>query len=248
MAEEEDDYMSSAFIDRAASTARNTSSTIRKPKPPAKVKSFTTLQEETRAQGLTTALSEENKGFKLLKVMGYKEGQGLGKDASGSAEPLPLLVKRGRSGIGQEEKKRKQVEKASTKRVKLEANLLTTFKDRMKDKFSSKKVENQLKSAIAVCRNMDEVKGVISNPLLAEKDEDNGDTKEPKVLLLGNGSELLGNSSESVNEVDYTTMELGLILQYMRDEYLYCFFCGEKFDNKEDLDTNCPGLTEEDHE
>lgn len=84
MADEEDDYMSAAFIEAAAQqitddktkTTKRKHSTIRKEKPPDKVKSFKVLEEENRKKGLESALNEENKGFRMLKMMGYKEGTG----------------------------------------------------------------------------------------------------------------------------------------------------------------------------
>lgn len=95
MADEEDDYMSASFIEAAAPQIQNnnknnknnnnnksinnnqTRSTIRKVKPPEKVKSFKVLEEESRKEGLSNALNEENKGFRMLKMMGYKEGTGM---------------------------------------------------------------------------------------------------------------------------------------------------------------------------
>jgi hypothetical protein len=37
--------------------------------------------------------------------MGFKAGQGLGKDAAGTKEPLDVRVKGGRKGLGVEEEK-----------------------------------------------------------------------------------------------------------------------------------------------
>ena len=52
---------------------------------------------------------------------------------------------------------------------------------------------------------MDEVKGIVNNPLLAEKEDDEeqegADPKKPKVLLLGDGGQTEG-------EIDYTIMEV----------------------------------------
>ncbi|KAK9384746.1 hypothetical protein V1515DRAFT_319654 [Lipomyces mesembrius] len=42
--------------------------------------------------------------------------------------------------------------------------------------------------------------------------------------------------------------KLEVVLEYLRQKYYYCFWCGCKYDDAVDLDQNCPGLTEEDHE
>lgn len=44
------------------------------------------------------------------------------------------------------------------------------------------------------------------------------------------------------------SQRLPLTLQYLRDEYSYCFFCGCAYDNQEALTAECPGLSEEDHD
>ncbi|KAE9552878.1 hypothetical protein FO519_003905 [Halicephalobus sp. NKZ332] len=46
-------------------------------------------------------ISEDNKGFKLLKSMGWSEGKGLGKAEQGSVNSIATLVKADRGGLGQ---------------------------------------------------------------------------------------------------------------------------------------------------
>ncbi|KZT26980.1 hypothetical protein NEOLEDRAFT_1131478 [Neolentinus lepideus HHB14362 ss-1] len=41
---------------------------------------------------------------------------------------------------------------------------------------------------------------------------------------------------------------LDTVLKYLRCEYLYCFWCGTQYDNAEDLQQNCPGEDEDDHD
>uniref|UniRef100_A0AC34G842 G-patch domain-containing protein n=1 Tax=Panagrolaimus sp. ES5 TaxID=591445 RepID=A0AC34G842_9BILA len=49
-----------------------------------------------------TPISEENKGHKLLKMMGWSEGSGLGKSGQGTVDPLATQLKADRTGIGHE--------------------------------------------------------------------------------------------------------------------------------------------------
>ncbi|KAK9248247.1 hypothetical protein V1506DRAFT_529411 [Lipomyces tetrasporus] len=42
--------------------------------------------------------------------------------------------------------------------------------------------------------------------------------------------------------------KLEVVLEYLRQKYYYCFWCGCKYEDAVDLDQSCPGLTEEDHE
>lgn len=44
-------------------------------------KSTKKIQEERLEEGLSTAISQSNKGFSLLQKMGYKPGTSLGKES-----------------------------------------------------------------------------------------------------------------------------------------------------------------------
>jgi hypothetical protein len=46
-----------------------------------------------REEGLQTKLDETNKGYKLLQKMGYTKGSGLGKNETGSEDPVRVSVR-----------------------------------------------------------------------------------------------------------------------------------------------------------
>lgn len=46
------------------------------------------------------SISSENKGFKLLSKLGWKEGQKLGKNENGIDVPVPLVTNTGTVGLG----------------------------------------------------------------------------------------------------------------------------------------------------
>lgn len=49
-------------------------------------------------------------------------------------------------------------------------------------------------------------------------------------------------------EIEYEiTEKLEMITNYLRTTYLYCHWCGTKYSDAEDLNSNCPGLTKDDH-
>ncbi|XP_017775256.1 PREDICTED: angiogenic factor with G patch and FHA domains 1 isoform X2 [Nicrophorus vespilloides] len=56
--------------------------------------------EKTKVASLTESIDSENKGFKMLAKMGWKEGQSLGKDNKGRLEPVELISNPGTSGVG----------------------------------------------------------------------------------------------------------------------------------------------------
>jgi len=45
-----------------------------------------------------------------------------------------------------------------------------------------------------------------------------------------------------------TKERLDKILSYLRLTYSYCFWCGMRYDNQEDMQNSCPGETEDDHD
>ena len=36
-------------------------------------------------------------------------------------------------------------------------------------------------------------------------------------------------------------------LTYLRNNYYYCYYCGARYNDTNDLDESCPGLHEDDH-
>ncbi|ENN71384.1 angiogenic factor with G patch and FHA domains 1-like isoform X1 [Dendroctonus ponderosae] len=56
--------------------------------------------EKTKAASLDESITSENKGFKLLSKMGWKEGESLGKDGTGRIEPVKVVSNAGTAGMG----------------------------------------------------------------------------------------------------------------------------------------------------
>ena len=58
------------------------------------------MEETQREVGLAEKLGPSNKGFTMLKAMGYKEGEGLGKEGEGRREPVTISKRQGKAGLG----------------------------------------------------------------------------------------------------------------------------------------------------
>ncbi|KAL3285880.1 hypothetical protein HHI36_000400 [Cryptolaemus montrouzieri] len=56
--------------------------------------------EKTQSASVEESIAPQNKGFKLLSKMGWKEGQSLGKEGQGILEPINLVSNQGTTGIG----------------------------------------------------------------------------------------------------------------------------------------------------
>lgn len=109
------------------------------------------LEAERREEGLSVAISSENKGFAMLAKMGYKQGDSIGRSSTGIVEPIPIQVKSGRGGLGREaaikqlEQYREKLRKVKSEQ-KNETSVLSIdqFRQRMAEKNSGKQMEADL--------------------------------------------------------------------------------------------------------
>jgi hypothetical protein len=104
--EEEEDYLSDAWLHQLAQEEQKLKTTIEKSYdvPPHKrrprgiksgvLPSRSELERIQRDQGMNKEIQEENKGFELLKKMGYEKGMPLGHSTrSGPIHPISVDLK-----------------------------------------------------------------------------------------------------------------------------------------------------------
>ncbi|MEE6475169.1 hypothetical protein FKM82_010650 [Ascaphus truei] len=214
-------------------------------------RSLKEVEMESRDTMLNVALGSENKGFAMLQKMGYKKGQALGKKGDGIMEPIPLNIKTDRSGIGHEEvKKRKAEENLEIYRRKIrmkkqaEEQLADHFRMRLKNKQEERKLEGDLRKSQRACLQLDEQKGVsapreiwywpAADSQEDEEEEDDSDDEEDEDL----------DKAEELGTLD----KLQLLTSYLRGEHFYCIWCGTAYQDEDDLTSNCPGDSSEDHD
>ncbi|KAL4774093.1 hypothetical protein BDW60DRAFT_183624 [Aspergillus nidulans var. acristatus] len=116
----------------------------------------------------TSTLNPSNKGFQMMAKLGFKPGQTLGKhagedkekgssgpNAQSRTEPLNLIFKEDRGGIGLDsERKRKFREEAeeAAKKVKAEEG---DYRDRVRLERETKRIEAQIHAAQKVAERLD---------------------------------------------------------------------------------------------
>jgi hypothetical protein len=152
------------------------------------------------------------------------------------------------------------------------------FKQRAADAFAARRLRGQLAAAMRCCASLDEGAGlsVADNPLLSWWESQQQDDKHPQEVEGGTkvATQLTLQAERSqVAEVDGDIeqpqvqgagaavgmffdlgtaegVEQALLaaLQHMREAYCYCLYCGCRYSDAEDLNGNCPGLLEQDHD
>ncbi|GAQ12026.1 G patch domain-containing protein 11 [Aspergillus lentulus] len=174
--EEEDDYMSMVIEEpqQKETFAQKKLRKQREAEARAKVPSKAELaaQEAARRDAALSksTLDPSNKGFQMMAKLGFKPGQTLGKpqtppgDSQPShedkeerlrSEPLNLVFKEGRGGIGLDsEKKRKFREEAeeALKKVKQEEG---DYRDRVRQERETRRTEAQVHAAQKVAERLD---------------------------------------------------------------------------------------------
>ncbi|KAL4641369.1 G patch domain-containing protein 11 isoform X1 [Arapaima gigas] len=259
MSDDEEDYMSDAFLNKIPDV-RPGMPMLKRVKQALKKeelhkeknlknrqKTYKEQEQESRESKLQSSISNENKGFALLEKMGYKAGQGLGKDGAGRVEPIPLNIKTDRGGIGMEEvKKRKAEEKLEHHQQKVrmqqqaEKQSLEDYRQhrvRMRAEREERQTEGDLQRSQRVCEQLDSQKGITLPkedwywPSTKENDEDDSTEEDD-------------DEEKELSALD----KLQILTSYLRGVHFYCIWCGTAYNDEEDLNSSCPGDAAADHD
>jgi len=241
---------------------------------------------QTREEGLQKAIDSSNKGFALLKKMGYKEGESLGKSNTGRLEPIPIEVRNDRSGIGREDALQRVIEtkykirqkhrEDQMKRKELsDQNFAEEFRKQQSRNHKLKQIEGDLNRSKKTCYQLDQAKGFTEpiemwfwpdmnkdeNDSIIDDDIDGEPIKDEKQLSLdteeASVTEINGYDDrvkpdfipkEDISCEFLPEEQLNIITEYLRSQYLYCLWCGITFSDNQDMSSNCPGSTRDDHE
>ncbi|XP_046577582.1 G patch domain-containing protein 11-like [Haliotis rubra] len=287
--DDEDDYMSDAFLKQCSDTRpgllpERVAKKFEKDKKKKALNSVhrqmykprATLEKEKREEGLKVNIGSDNKGFAMLQKMGYKPGMAIGKAGSGRKEPVPIQLKFGRGGLGQEaHQKRKQEEqrlmRASmfAKRQKRDSKQRTEFVQRMGGRFAEKRADGDLRKSQKVCEQLDAEAGLTKpseyffwpaefHPKNKELKAENDRLNQGLSDMAGGYDSVLDDDEDDKDEEEeedeekmelFTAAEmLEILTLYLRKTYKYCVWCGTRYNDAADLASNCPGATAEAHD
>ncbi|RMJ22473.1 G-patch domain protein, partial [Aspergillus sp. HF37] len=171
--DEEEDYMS-MIIEEPQQKETFSQKKLRKQREAearAKVpsKAERAAQDDARRDAAlsTSTLDPSNKGFQMMAKLGFKPGEALGKRNSGDgeeekgkeaearSEPLNLVLKEDRGGIGLDsERKRKfrEVAEEEVKRVKMDEG---DYRDRVRAEREARRTEGMVYGAQKVAEKLD---------------------------------------------------------------------------------------------
>ncbi|DBA96331.1 hypothetical protein WJX82_007548 [Trebouxia sp. C0006] len=212
--------------------------------------------KEIRQEGLDAPIANDNKGFQMLAAMGYQPGRGLGRGLAGQAAPVPVQLKAGRQGVGIEQNKRRkqqeveqQQKERDLKRARMQQDMRVEHTNTTATKAAHRRAEAHLLQARQVCETLDRRKGVESSEMWPQP---------PAAAVESDAiqeNEAQDSSTSAVEEVaqepsweDWPVQaKLALVLDYLRQTYHYCIFCGSQYGDEHDMSANCPGLQEVDH-
>lgn len=224
-----------------------------------------TFDEPTPAPIVT----RPSKGLKLMKLMGYEEGSGLGKN--GILEPIEA-VPIDRGGIGLATQKKEEF-RAKTDHLEQEVKASEeTFLTTKRDEHDEKRIEGQVRAAQRVCETLETRDGepatvsVVWRGIVRDRRErmradqlrrqmlDGGRTFSRREYNEDTPNRVIEEEEEEEDtELDEfesldSVTRLSLLLSHLRSHHFYCFWCGFSYEDKLDLEQNCPGIAEEAHQ
>lgn len=195
-------------------------------------------------------------GLSMMKKMGFNVGESLGKESK-KVEQKPIIVETKNDKLGIGAKPKPKVVILRDDQETGDANSTDEFVDRMIIERKSRKLRMTIDNVMKYCF---EISGD------SDKWFENKDINEVNQLWRSYAKQLLARderkgrvlvATETRNEpvlpieptVDVLLQEekLILLLEYLREVHLYCFFCGVVYTNEKDMSDNCPGVYEEDH-
>lgn len=74
-----------------------------------------------------------------MNLLTIRKGMSLGKSNEGITEPIGIVMRQGKAGLGVLEEKIRKEEEGKVKKIEMNEKLISNFSERMSDKFNSRK-------------------------------------------------------------------------------------------------------------
>ena len=197
--------------------------------PPLKVPKLAVAEHASRTAALATPLAADNKGFQLLAKSGWTPGTGLGKSMQGAPDPVPVVARVGRAGVG--------------------APLAAALPPAVADAARAAAHADRAAAALAHAAAEFTARTVAQHAARREL----GDLWRAQRILhdldgSGSGPESTADAEEDAGEDPHdVTPKLHAALMLLRSVHHYCFYCATCFPSAAALAAECPGLCRAEH-
>ena len=189
-----------------------------------------------RQRGLETPLDASNKGFEMLRKMGY-DGGGLGRDGAGIEKPLATEARRPRDtqGVGIPQAARRAQLSWEAARRHVEQRERADFAQHNQRRFSDRACLKAARRARSACRDLDERQGLRWTPIWPSDeahpqrsfaDASGAVYAQPGTYLETGQNDGIGGLDEEAPEVALRTA-----VAYLRDCHGYCLVHGCTLDD-----------------
>lgn len=237
---------------------------------------YNEMQRISREQGLSQSLlysqtkdAPKSIGLSIMEKMGYKVGTSLGKNQDiikENHEPIPIMVKSDKLGLGS------SLQKTQENKTDINSKVIKEYRQTISSNQDSNKIENAIYKIRRLCFefsgdsdvfyydrenfNIMEVNSLWRPYIIDYIKKNEQQSEKSKIVYIANEVPTQSNTKLSqlrnLDEVDddelYDKEEmLNLLLNYIRTNFYYCWYCGCRYDTYEELEKNCPGITELDH-
>lgn len=201
-------------------------------------------EEGQREKAIKKGIEKDNIGFKLLEKMGYKDT--IGKTIPKINAPLEIRIRENRvGGLGKEEEEirmAKSALKEAKARMTMEENTFIEYNRISKE---LKRKRKQLRGCLKLAFKLDSEKGEDVSSVWSKVYE-----ARERILqsdqMSAEEKEALFEEEEGLT-LEELQLNLNASVEYLRETHLYCFWCSVKYNDQEDMDSNCPGKEEDQH-
>ncbi len=223
------------------------------------------VEREKRRTALETPLAG-GVGSRMMQKMGYGGGAlGVARGAETTVEgPVVVQVKEDRGGIGHETLLKRKLADAADAVQKMQAEVQEGYLGLHRSIRDARKTEKQLRAAQDALETLEVGKhhrdpstmpAKEAHVLWRERLVEERQT-ERRRLVQKEMLDAIPHTAVEDEEADEELKEFMLldkleqlerVLAYLRCVYYYCFYCGIKYDDEDDL-AQCPGVLEDDHD
>lgn len=255
------DYMSATFLVEESQESKrikvSSKKTISIQQQPLSKLKIAELMVERREEGLKRKIGEENKGYNMLKKLGFQVDKGLGKSETGLLLPLDIKEHRKKYGIGIiapnfPSSKRVAEKVTSLHQQSIFEEAKESFRTNSRDKWRNREQASAVRKAEKVIIDLDGQLDIARHGLWpnlegASEDCEDKEDMDDKIKTSSDESLYDPKRTHDASTIVENEQKLVACVEYLRDVHCFCLFCGCQYENEQDLLQNCPGKWEDDH-